>query len=78
MRVEVFSRPDCCLCEEAKELLERVRRTVTFDLEIRDISGDAELVQKFGHEIPVVFIEGRKAFKGRVDEGKLLRRLGLR
>ena len=75
MRVELFSKPDCCLCDRAKEVLERVRSKVAFDLEIRDISEDPALLREYGEQIPVVFIEGRKAFKYHVDEWRLLERL---
>ena len=75
VRVELLSKPDCCLCDQAKEVLERVRTKVAFDLEIRDISDDPELLREYGQEIPVVLIEGRKAFKYHVDEWKLLERL---
>ena len=76
MRVTVLSKPDCGLCDEAKEVVERVRLTVPFDLEVRDISLDPDLLREYGGEVPVVFIEGRKAFKYRVDECELLKKLG--
>jgi glutaredoxin len=75
VRVAILSKPDCCLCDEAKEVLERARLSVPFDLEVRDISGDPELLREYGDQIPVVFIEGRKAFKHRVDEAELLKKL---
>jgi glutaredoxin len=74
-RVELLSKPDCCLCDQAKEVLERVRRSLPFELEIRDISEDPELLREYGEHIPVVLIEGRKAFKYHVDQPELERRL---
>jgi glutaredoxin len=75
MRVSLYSKPDCPLCEEAKEVLERVREGTPFELEILDISQDPELQREYAESIPVVFIEGRKAFKVRVDETELRRKL---
>lgn len=73
--VEIYSKPDCCLCDEAKRVLEAVRRDVPFELREVNIAGDPERLAAFGQEIPVVFIGGRKAFKYRVDERELRRRL---
>ncbi|MBI3796610.1 MAG: glutaredoxin family protein [Deltaproteobacteria bacterium] len=46
-----------------------------FTLEETDISLDPELEARFGQEIPVLFINGRKAFKYRLTAGELRRRL---
>jgi glutaredoxin len=76
--VEIYSRPGCHLCEEAKETIERVRRRVGFGLRVIDIETEPELEKQYGEEIPVVVINGHKAFKYRVDEAefeKKVRRL---
>ncbi|MGH7395007.1 MAG: glutaredoxin family protein, partial [Candidatus Methylomirabilales bacterium] len=39
------------------------------------IAGDPELLRRFGEEVPVLFVDGRKAFKYRVTVGSLRRRL---
>lgn len=44
-------------------------------LEIVDISSDAQLDARYGLEIPVLMIDGKKAAKYRVNEGDLERRL---
>lgn len=71
--VEIYSRPDCHLCEVAKAVIATVQTGAQPPFELReiDISDDPELEQRFGLEIPVVFIAGRKAFKYRVDEDEL-------
>jgi glutaredoxin len=68
MLVEIYSRPGCHLCDEAKETIERVRLRFGFDLRIIDIESRPELEQEYGEEIPVVMINGSKAFKYRVDQ----------
>ena len=78
MKVSLYGKADCCLCDEAKEVIARVQRRVAFDLELIDIAADAELLARHGEEIPVVFIDGRKAFKYRVDEDELVARLARR
>ncbi|GAC1351174.1 MAG: glutaredoxin family protein [Polyangiales bacterium] len=74
-RVTLYTRLGCHLCEEAKEVIERVRATQPFEFGTVDIDGDPELVALYGLEIPVIAINGRRAFKYRVDEGALRARL---
>lgn len=73
--VEIFSKPGCHLCEEAKELL--VQANKKFDMVIKEINieEDDELFKKYRYDIPVIWINGRKAFKHRIDEGQLRERL---
>ncbi len=71
----LYSRPECCLCEEMKEILARVQKDIPFTLEQIDISTDPELESRFGQEIPVLFVNNRKAFKYRLTAGELRRRL---
>ena len=68
--VEIYSRPGCHLCDTAKEVIERVRESYAFDLRVINIDANPELERKYGEEIPVVVINGRKAFKFYVDEIK--------
>ena len=70
-----YSRPGCCLCEDMKAVLAEVELDPPFDLEEIDISTQAELEERFGQEIPVLFVNGRKAFKYRVTSRELHRRL---
>lgn len=71
----LYVRPDCCLCEEMKTTLHMVGQEIPFALDQVDISGDPALAARFGNEIPVLFINGRKAFKYRVTASELRRRL---
>jgi hypothetical protein len=73
--VEIFTKADCCLCVQAKDVLARVRAEVPFALREVDIAGDPALTERYGNEIPVVLIDGRKAFKYHVDEAELRRKL---
>lgn len=75
IRVDVYSKRDCCLCDEAKAVLLRVRQDVPFELAEVDIESSPELTAAYGERIPLVFIDGRLAFKFRVDEATLRRRL---
>ena len=68
--VEVFSRPGCHLCDEAKEVIERVHQHTPFTLRVINIENDPALEKQYGEQIPVVLINGVKAFKYRLDEAE--------
>ena len=71
-RVMLYGKKECCLCDQAMEVLQKVQASVPFDLEKRDISDNPELMAEFGLKIPVVFVDGIMAFKYRVNENRLL------
>jgi glutaredoxin len=67
----LYSRPGCHLCEEMKAVIEKVRAGQPVDLIEVNISGDAELERRYGLEIPVLEIDGKKIAKYRIDERAL-------
>ena len=69
--VTLYTRVRCHLCDVAKGVLEDVRREHPFELTIVDVDTDAELADRYGGEVPVVVVDGRKAFKFRVDPAAL-------
>ena len=71
----LYSRKDCCLCEEMKAVVCKVATKVSLDLEEIDVDGAAELREEFGTQVPVLFIDGRKAFKYRVTARELEKKL---
>jgi glutaredoxin len=71
--VTLYKKPDCCLCDEALEVIERVRRHHDFALEKVDISADPTLLRQHGERIPVVLVDGEEVFVYRVDEHALRR-----
>ena len=75
IRVVLYGKAECHLCDEMKAVVERVRQEIPFALEIVDIGGDPALEAAYGLEIPVLAIDGLKAFKYRVDAAALRRRL---
>ena len=78
-QVILYSREGCCLCDDARDLLLRVRggRPPAFDLRERDIESDEALHRAYLERIPVVTIDGEEAFELFVDEAELRRRLGI-
>jgi glutaredoxin len=73
--VVVYSKPDCCLCDEVKSLLRKLAVSHPFVWREVNILEDPEIYERFKVEIPVVFIDGKKAFKYHIDEKDFLRRL---
>ena len=76
--VTLYTRAGCCLCEDAKRVLEQARRRADFDYEERDIDADPELVRLYNDEVPVIAINGVKAFKYRMDTNEFLKKLAAR
>jgi glutaredoxin len=74
-QVVVYSRKGCHLCEVVKESLTKLARQGGFTWREIDVDSDDDLRRRFTDEVPVVFIDGRKAFKYRLDESEFLRRL---
>jgi glutaredoxin len=73
--VVVYSRKGCHLCEIVKETLSKLERRGGFSWREIDVDGNEELRRQFTDEVPVVFIDGRKAFKYHMDEREFLRKL---
>ena len=73
--VTLYTRPGCCLCDEARAALERVRARRPFALEEVDIEADDALHARYLERIPVVAVDGEELFDYAVDERALLARL---
>jgi len=75
VKLTLYSRQDCCLCDEMKLVIGAVALKIPIQLEEIDVDRCGELREKFGNEVPVLFINGRKAFKYRVTAKELEKRL---
>ena len=77
--VTIYTRPGCHLCEEAKAAINASGCDGEFILKEVNIDDDPLLREQYGYDIPVIFINGVKVFKHRVDSREFkrkLRRLG--
>jgi glutaredoxin len=77
-RVTLYTRKRCCLCDDAKAVLHAARAKAQFDYEEVDIDLDPELVRRYNDEVPVIAINGVKAFKYRLDMKEFLKKLAAR
>ena len=71
--VTIYTRTSCHLCDEALEVLLQFQEYLP-EIKKIDIEDDVELEERYGTSIPVVVIDGRERFRGRVNE-ILLKRL---
>jgi glutaredoxin len=69
-QVVLYTRQGCCLCDEAAALLARHG----LQPQQVDIDANTELREQFTNCVPVVQIDGKIRFRGRVNE-VLLKRL---
>lgn len=72
MRLTLYSRPGCHLCDDARAVLRRVGEPFG---EV-DIEADDALHAAYLERIPVVALDGRELYDFFVDEADLRRRLG--
>jgi redox-sensing transcriptional repressor len=73
--VVLYGRSGCCLCDDARDVLERVRAEQPFELLERDIEADELLLRAYLERIPVVTLDGEELFAFVVDEVVLRDRL---
>lgn len=71
----LLTRDGCHLCDEMAGTVLDVIAGTPVRLESRDVDADQALRAAYGLEIPVLLVNGRKAFKYRVTPGQLRRRL---
>jgi glutaredoxin len=74
-KVVLYHAPECHLCAAARRVLESARADEPFELEEIDISGDAELEARYREWLPVVEIDGERAFTYFVQPDALRRKL---
>jgi glutaredoxin len=77
VRVSFYTREGCCLCDDALKALESARSHFPFDLQVIDVDQSPELQAKYGSLVPVVLVNGRERFHGRVNQVLLDRLLSV-
>jgi len=73
--VTLYSKPGCHLCDEAKTAIAPLLREFRATLREINIEGDATLMERFGCDIPVIYIGRKKAAKHRVNLEQFRRQL---
>lgn len=78
MRLTLYSRPGCRLCEEMKAVVRRARGQVECELAEVDISLDETLLQRYRDHIPVLLADGVEVARTRIGLAELLETLAAR
>ncbi len=77
LSLELMTKKDCSLCDEAKVVLARVLKDFPARLKFTDIELDDDLLSRYREKIPVLLIEGKESFVYKVHEITLRRKLEL-
>jgi glutaredoxin len=73
--VVLYHAPECRLCERAIEVVTGVQEELGFELDLVDVSGDPGLEARYRAHLPVVEIDGERAFTYFVDAEALRARI---
>lgn len=73
--VTLYTRSGCHLCDEAKAAIAPILREFGADLREVNVDEDAVLKERYGWDVPVIFIGPRKAAKHRVDLAQFRKQL---
>ncbi len=70
--VTMYTKPGCGLCDEAEEVIDGVRAKRRFRFERQNILENFGDYEKYKHDIPVVFVNGREIARHHVDRAVLV------
>jgi hypothetical protein len=65
-RIILYSKPGCHLCELMKKEMAKADCAELYKLEEINIEGNAELLARYRHDIPVLMIDGVEVFRHRL------------
>lgn len=71
LRVTLYGRPGCSLCDHAEQMLARIGRRVPMSVELVNIETDDALHERYMFEIPVVAVDGADVAKAPIYERAL-------
>lgn len=71
----LYSRPGCHLCSEMKAVVRRAIASIQESITLQeiDISTDPDLEARYGLEIPVLLVNGKKTAKYRITDAEITR-----
>jgi glutaredoxin len=65
-RVTIYTKPGCHLCDEAIEVMRSAGCEENYTLEEMNIETDAELLERYQYDVPVITVDGVEAFRHRL------------
>ncbi|MYH27473.1 MAG: glutaredoxin family protein [Acidobacteria bacterium] len=75
LRLTLYTRPGCHLCDAMKSVVDAIARNEAVTLRQIDITGNGDLERRFGVEIPVLAHEGQVLARVRTTRAALLESL---
>jgi len=70
-RITLYSKPGCHLCDDARRVIEVVCDELGTSYDEVDITTSPELMDAYGEQIPVTFVDGKQHDFWRVDPARL-------
>lgn len=67
MRLILYSKPGCHLCEGLQEKLEQISN-LSFELEVRDITTREDWFAAYQYEVPVLYLANHSGAENTEDE----------
>jgi glutaredoxin len=74
-RITLYSKPGCHLCDDARRVIDVVCEELGTSYDEVDITTSPELMDAYGEQIPVTFVDGRQHDFWRVDPARLRKAL---
>lgn len=72
MRLILYSKPGCCLCDEARTRVDRLRaRGYDLELDEYDITADETAFERYRYTIPVIELPDGRQLAAPISEYKL-------
>ncbi len=75
IRVLLYKKENCHLCEEAEEILEKLKKEKKFFLERILVEENTDLFDRYGNKVPVVFINDKLISEFKLEEESFLKKL---
>jgi len=76
IKLHFYTKPDCQLCDEAKSVLQEIKKKLPFIvIEDIDITENLRLFTQYKYLIPVLEMDSKRLFVGKVNRNKLIRQL---
>ena len=73
--IEILTKQGCCLCDDAKDIVQRVLPDYPAQLVMTDIESDPKLFEEYKEKIPVVRINDVESFIYKAHETTLRHKL---
>lgn len=73
--IEVYSKKGCGLCNKAKKTIGKVHNDIPFNFKEVEITQSDDLLRRYSDHVPTIYINGKKAFKFKVDETEFRKRV---